>query len=381
MKAFNIIILLVCLLISALYFIFAPDNSTSLPLEHDGVDATNQYQDTSTDYPPLTPKLIDDTNFTIKTAEEMKAAESHIVACKLNNGQTAKSETDFNNKINAQLNLNEPDEYLASLLFFNNNLKINEKETNNSLNNALMNYFEKHSDEPLSFHRLLTQCTQSHYSYCEQSFYDYVAKVDKDNGMLWLTLASIYIKENNSELADKALLNASYAKNFNGYYFETIKLHRNTIKKYAPEQINEQLIAGIGYAAALPLGYEQAFTYCKASESMSIQEVCLQIGQNMEQLGKTRVQEMLGSGLQKIYHDRKGNFDISREIIAKHEDRVNFTVEMQAGNLLFYDNQLTEQWLSIAIENKEDNALAFLVQEAISLSKNPDYQPCPLIND
>ena len=99
MKAFNII-LLVCILISALYFIFAPDNSTALHLEHDGVDAKNQYQDTSTDYPPLTPKLIDNTNFTIKTTEEMKAAESHIVACKLNNGQTAKSETDFNNKIN-----------------------------------------------------------------------------------------------------------------------------------------------------------------------------------------------------------------------------------------------------------------------------------------
>ncbi|GHE85844.1 hypothetical protein [Thalassotalea profundi] len=384
MKTFKIFIcvIILCLLTIVLYFTIKDNSLISNAIKIDSLN-TNKHSNTSlkivnnSQNTTDKPLALASNHFSQADSPTESSDQPYIVECNLDVKNDPESVTEFNKEINSQLNISKPDEQLASILFFNNKLSIH-AENKNSRNNALINYFRKSPDEPLSFHRLLTQCTQASYSYCNQEFYDSITTIDKDNGSLWLTLASIYIKENKIELVQSALLKASYAKNFNDYYFDTIKLHRNTIEKYAPESINEQLISGVGYAAALPLGYSHALEYCNTAQLIKTQELCLQIGLTMEQSSKTRFHTGLGLSLQRIYHDRQGNQDTVEALTIKTSQIYDFTLLMKAANLLSYDNHLTEQWLNIALEYNEASASDFLVSEAILLSKNPNYQPCPI---
>jgi hypothetical protein len=313
----------------------------------------------------------------------------HVIDCPLDINEDESNELMAlnDNIFSNQLDSNLPNELLGKILFSSDWIQldktIEEVQLSRSLLiEALYNYHLDHPREKLAYYRLLTECSQIQHYYCNNDFYQKAKQIDNDNGLVWLTVASLYLIEFNLAEANNALYQATLTNTFSNYFFELIFLHHEITKKYAPLQVNKLLIAGIGYTAATPNGYHKAINHCskaKVDDHVTL-EACLKIGKQMEDNSATIIHSAMGVALQKIYYEKNGNTvkvkeieDISKMLLTQTSSQ-QYT---KATNLMFHDSQLNEQWINYGLQHGEEKNINYIIDEAIWRSNDPNYNPCP----
>jgi len=319
-------------------------------------------------------------------------AENYIVECTIEDEleQQQNDWSTINRDIfSQQVNLEIPEERLAAILFYQSKEKKDTtdyqaewRKRNKNIAKVLFEYHQEFPTERLSYHRLLTFCTNQNHSHCTEDFYHKITQVDKENSLLWLTLASIKIKDKAYAEVLNALKQASLASSSYSYFFETIQLHYDVSKKYSPEHANKLFYEGIGFASAIALGYGEITNYCKNIERSNnlANELCLSVGEQMELKGKTVLEQRIGIAMQKIYHEKMANTEMVElmEIKAKAPYPFLGSEEFtKASTLFFYDPSLMVQWLNNGIKFGEAKAAHMLIDEAIWRSNDPNYNPCP----
>lgn len=137
--------------------------------------------------PPSPDKLsAKKTKQTIATEQQLNTPETtddtadYIVQCQELDAQQYKELTQLHDEVIAKkLNLDDPEEKLAPLLFqltdnYHSLSKENKLVHDIAENKSLLNYHERFPTEPLTFHRLLTKCSNAHSNnglgYCTAAF-------------------------------------------------------------------------------------------------------------------------------------------------------------------------------------------------------------------
>lgn len=326
---------------------------------------------------------------------DMNYAEKYIVECDFldseNHPELQVEIDNLNNQLVQQLDIDKPNEFLASILFkvkmsTKNSDDLSEKtqrfQYKKEQISSLISYHEQYPNEPLSFARLLTECSHNNQNYCTDDFINKVTKVDKNNGALWLTIANIQLKRKNFQLANEALYQASISSSFNIHYFELINLYQSIAEKYYPNKYSLSFVSSIGYAAAIYISISESIDYCRKSnvEDQWLQQTCLQLGLQMEAHAEIIIYQLFGIALQKIYHEKFNNI----ELVAKLEDKsqnqyqgIDIALMNKASALMFFDNELARQWVNNGIQFGEKLAFTKVIEEAIWRSKDPNYKPCP----
>lgn len=321
---------------------------------------------------------------------KVNAQQEYIVDCPLNINEDKSNELMAlnDNIFSDQLDTNLPNELLGKILFSSDWLQLDKtieevQLSRSSMIKALYDYHLSHPSEKISYFRLLTWCTETQYSYCNDDFYQKVKQIDNDNGLAWLTFASLYLDKQNILAANNALYQASLANTFSDYFFELIYLHHEITKKYVPLQANKLVIAGIGYAAATPTGYHKTIKHCSKAKvgDHSTFEACLKIGKQMEDNSATIIHSAMGIALQKIYYEKHGNTEKIKEIEDISKMLLTQTSSQQyikATNLMFHDSQLADQWVNYGLQHGEAKTIKHIIDEAIWRSKDENYHPCPI---
>jgi len=316
--------------------------------------------------------------------QELSHTDNYIIQCDELDEKESDKLTHLNDKVlNNKLDESIPEEYLAKILFNVTGTESEQTESEKLIEKKehlakLLDYHNQFPTEPLSFHRLLTECSSKLHNYCTLDFYNKINQIDKDNGALWLTLANIHLINRDVKEAEQALRKAASSRTFNSYFYETIYLHQQVMKKYLPAYSNKLVVAGIGYSASIAWGYSKAIDYCK---SINSSDTCLYLGKQMKYGGKTLIQQVLGLGIQRIHHEKMGNNEIANKLKIQADNYVKQNgwneQSFRAANLMAYDGTLVEVWLNHAIQHGETSAQKLLIEEAIWRSKDPNYNPCP----
>lgn len=321
---------------------------------------------------------------------KVSAQKEYIVDCPLNINEDESNELMAlnDNVFSDQLDTNLPNELLGKILFSSDWIQLNKtieevQLSRSSMIKALYDYHLSHPSEKISYFRLLTWCTETQYSYCNDDFYQKVKQIDNDNGLAWLTVASLYLEKQNILAANNAFYQASLANTFSVYFFELIYLHHEILKKYVPLQANKLLNTGIGYAAATPSGFHKAINHCSKAivDDHLTLEACLKIGNQMENNSDILIHSAMGIALQKIYYDKHEHTEKvdkiknqSTKLISKvHQQQYN-----KATNLMFHDNELADQWVNYGLQHGEEKTIKYIIDEAIWRSKGENYHPCPI---
>jgi len=269
-----------------------------------------------------------------------------------------------------------PEHQLGAILFDNN---INENERFN----LLLNYKNKHTETPSLMMDIIGRCSGREIS-CDDSLIEQAIELDGNNSALWLLLANYYFEKKNIDSALKAMDSAVRASDFNDFYYDDVSLYVRTSKGLLDVPLAHRVISGIGILAAKPLWISEVAHFCLNSENLTAQQnyLCLETGKLMEHNASLSIANMIGVQFQEKAYEREGNDELLASI-KLHANKMEAwsTTHNDSFVLSTFDEGLFLYWLDSAMHYGESKAQQMLIEEAITLSKNEYYNPCPQYKD
>lgn len=204
--------------------------------------------------------------------------------------------------------------------------------------------------------------------------------LDSDNGALWLQIANVEAAKANLEGFTTALENTISAPTFNEYWAETIQLFDQAFLENGYNHKTSRMINAVGFSSALASGISELTMYCKklASKRADIAQLCADAGGIIKSQAKTSFLELTGYSLQITALEALGEVD--QAISLRKEKREIYPLsehQIAVSNLLLFDEELIDYWFEKLKIHGEKKANLLLIDEAIRLSSNPNYNPCP----
>lgn len=237
----------------------------------------------------------------------------------------------------------------------------------------------------------LKTCAQNS-EFCATELLEAAQSRLSSNGYYWLLLAQLRLHEGEELRALEAISQAAYASTFNEYYAETIDLFSRTIpmEHYLDDQnlqlsyISEEsirFISGIGYAAAQSIpSYTNLTNFCReqGEERADIADACNRLGVQMSENGKVLLTNAIGYVLRERFHEFNGD-ELALELVLREKENVEPDNDLlnKATTLAFLDSNLLSFWQEGLRVAGEKAAMYLLIDEAIRLSADPAYNPCP----
>lgn len=243
-------------------------------------------------------------------------------------------------------------------------------------------YVNQAQNKPIAYYHLLNAChEQSNNEICQDELLEQANTIDAENGMLWLNIAGIKLKQGDNEAALTAIRTASEKTVFSEYHFQTIDLIASNIQLNTPVEYKDAVISAIGYVAAQPAMYGGVLKLCLNSEVTDIEQadVCHQLGQSMANNSDTLLLSSFGSSFQQEYLRKHQNTEAA---LASKQDsdnlyRAHFNEHsFKLSALAFNNEQLIREWLSMGKISGESSANVHMINELKWLLSNKDYNPC-----
>ncbi len=246
---------------------------------------------------------------------------------------------------------------------------------------ALLAYNDEFPSQPYVMMGLIGFCSSGEVN-CQADILSQAATADKDNGALWLTLANYYLSIGDIENGEQALNQVVSSIAFHDYIYDKVQLFMQIAKGADSMSFQERALIAIGHLAAESLWLSHVAQYCqgKLANVDPDGQLCFDVGTVLESQGSNALVNLIGINFQLQQFEETEN-NTEKALL---EQRKNNMLTLsgsdqvwQAEILKLYDEKLFNHWLANAVNYGEHKAQQLLVAEAIELSKNEYYNPCP----
>ncbi len=145
---------------------------------------------------------------------------------------------------------------------------------------------------------------------------------------------------------------------------------------------SQKAVVGIGYHAATSVWVRQIANFCCDEKEYSNlhSQLCLALGETMATQSNSMIINAIGMNMQSFAYKREHNEELYLKVKQQQFELMQSStpteLQIKAQNLMFVDEELFQFWLSSVMSQGEAIASNKLIKEAITLSKNPYYQPC-----
>lgn len=211
-------------------------------------------------------------------------------------------------------------------------------------------------------------------------------RVDGDNGAVWMQIAMLRLDKGDQDAAAEAVRHAITAPRFDHYFIDHALLFERALSTLGGSSYTERVISGIGYSAAMLVGYYGITEHCGgASQSDSVWiELCDQLGAKMLADSKDLLDQSLGTSLRKIAARQSGNDEQYAKALAREAEfkrrYLSFTASRDAHVLLENDEAALRRYIENFSIYGERVALTRLRTEAERLKNSPDYDQCNFVS-
>jgi len=270
---------------------------------------------------------------------------------------------------------NTAEHRLAAILFATDDQQASKLE-------QLHDYIQEYPNNKLALMKVIGLCSENvEHSACSQVLFDRASQIDGDNGALWLQVANYQAAKGNTPATLEAMENVIGTTDFNDYYYDNLALFMDASKGTLDVSFTKRAITGMGYHAAITLHIRNFTKFCTATDNLANNknQTCILLGKALEERGKNLLFNVVGIAIQDKIYQAEGNGELSTKAKARRKfflDPVKTALHNKAGDLMLHDPKLFQFWLRNAIHYGEHKAINILIKEAISLSKNKNYNPC-----
>ena len=257
-------------------------------------------------------------------------------------------------------------------------------QTTQTLNqmNRLVDFIARFPANTLALRRLLTLCSSEiSHPVCTDELLDSVVESEAQNAAAWLAVANYYAVKNHLPAAKNALYALLTAPVLHEDYASIVSLYVDALAGSEAEQFGINALAGLAHAAANLASTADVTALCldAASVDDEMLNLCLSVGENLENRAMLMKTKLFGNSLQGLIYGVQGDHDAAARVAARASsillspDNQRFD---QALLLALHDQRLFRGWLNNIDEFGEQAAAQMLLDEAILLSQNPFYRPC-----
>lgn len=270
----------------------------------------------------------------------------------------------------------DPNKKLLYALFYG------EFEQNNRME-PLAAFHREFPDNPDVLRHLLGQCErQPTHQACGEALLEQVIKHHGDNGAYWIQIANFYAKQGKVDAIPQAIRNGINAPYFDEHYFASIRLFLDATEGELAQPFPVRAMTAWGYQAAEPLYVSHVLAYCftQFKQRTDGTELCVELAETLESRSKIMLNQSIARELMSRARKQKGDSEGARKLKSESEAvYASFPWDdfKLASNLSFFDPALFYDYLDLLENVGEDQARMGLIEEAIALSKNPYYNPCP----
>jgi hypothetical protein len=306
------------------------------------------------------------------------SADNTIVQCDLSSNEgSLNTDEEFIDFAQHLQQSNSPDKQLAYILFASQSDEANQLA-------SLLAYNQQFSGNKRVLMDLIGLCSSiPTHEACTNTLLEEASELDGDNGALWLIIANFHAAKGNSSATLEAIERAITTTHFNEYHFDKLALFMQTSKGALDVSFGQRAITGLGFHAASFAWLSKITKFCVEERSYTDRhnQLCLALGETMAVKNNSLLVNAMGLSIQsQIYKQDQNNelhLKAEEEKATIMQKSVNHELYFQAQTLMLVDEQLFNFWLTSVMEQGEAIADEMLIKEAITLSKNPYYQPCP----
>lgn len=303
--------------------------------------------------------------------------QDYIVHCDSTTTENSSNiDEEFNDFAQHLQQSNSPDKQLAYILFTSQSDEEHQLE-------LLQSYNKKFSGNKRVLMDIVGLCSITmNHKYCDESLLKQAIELDGDNGALWLQIANFHAAKGNTPATLEAIEKAITATHFNEYYFDKLALFMQTSKGALDVDFSHRAITGLGYHAATSVWISEIAKFCTEEKNYSNRhnQLCLALGKTMSTQNNSLIANAMGLNIQsQIYkkeHNEELHLKAEKQKSTIMQKSINHDLYFQAQTLMLVDEKLFNFWLTSVIEQGKAIADEMLIKEAITLSKNPYYQPC-----
>ena len=246
----------------------------------------------------------------------------------------------------------------------------------------LMKLYDKDKSDRLVIWNLSIACVEdTNVEYCNENLLNELSKYEANNSAYWLNIAALKIKRKDENGVLEAFNNVIASPVYNDYWTETFDAYEQTFPVEAPEMLKS--VSALGFVSTLPYNYLlPTRAYCRevAKSRADIAQLCIDIGEKIEINGKNYIVNRFGLLIQKDVFEKLGDelaLESIKRRIKKLQSSISQFASREVENLTMYDESLANDWYQSLKINGEQAAYEHSYNEAVRLSMNPDYNPCP----
>ncbi len=237
----------------------------------------------------------------------------------------------------------------------------------------------QYPENKLLSYDLLSSCLLAD-SLCERSVIDNGLALDNQNGAVWFLSALYELHNNNIEQAKEALLEASSAPTYDEYWGEHFSLFELALSQTGAGNELPAQIASLNYVGSIPLpSFGVLVDFCKNTDltRADLLDACLRMGVRLTNAKGTMISHLIGLALQKdVFKKYNDDAQVSRISNEKKGFDRTMSLSLKANNLVWQSSQRTSEWIQQIKDFGDVRASEYIVDEAIRLSSDPNFDPC-----
>lgn len=272
-------------------------------------------------------------------------------------------------------------EQLLALNTSQANLMVALLENNKDSLNTYLQYSQSSQFSNYANYLLLSQCLQSSESneVCNETRFANIVSKNYQEGRFWLMHAEQFAKDKKTSQTVQALNGFLASSNLYDFHGDSLIMSLRAFNQSEIDSFPLRLVASFAIVVSSPqVPANSTLNFCENQSIFrpDILNLCAQVGEKIYQQGSTIADKQLGLTLQiNAYNGRDD--DMVKKLSEEKQRIEKQLAEMEkVSNLILMDENLgrylVEQWLKFG----ELDAYKNTIEEAVRLSKNPQYDPC-----